>query len=121
MKFSGKMCFEIILKVTKNEGFTLSLEDTFFRKPHGGRVNLTPPGILGLTGDRLQLYSDSSTVFSCEFCGIFKNTFFTEQLWTTGSENIYMTTFEKNMVLIKLIYREKMERGCRLFGYHDPK
>ena len=36
MKFSGKMCFEIILKVTKNQGFTLSLEDTFFKKPQGG-------------------------------------------------------------------------------------
>ena len=39
MKFSGKMCFEIILKVTKNQGFTLSLADTFFEKPQGG-VNL---------------------------------------------------------------------------------
>ena len=36
MKFSGKMCFKIILKVTKNQGFTLSLEDTFFGKPQGG-------------------------------------------------------------------------------------
>ena len=36
MKFSGKMCFEIILKVTKNQGFTLTLEDTFFEKPQGG-------------------------------------------------------------------------------------
>ena len=26
----------IILKVTKNQGFTLSLEDTSFEKPHGG-------------------------------------------------------------------------------------
>ena len=33
MKFSGKMCLKIILKVTKNQGFTLSLEDTFFEKP----------------------------------------------------------------------------------------
>ena len=24
-------------------------------------------------------------VFSCEFCEIFKNTFFTEHLWTTAS------------------------------------
>ena len=54
MKFSGKMCFKIILKVTKNQGFTFSLEDTFFEKPQGQRwerVNLTPlpfPGILGL-------------------------------------------------------------------------
>ena len=25
-------------------------------------------------------------MFSCEFCEISKNTFFTEQLWTSGSE-----------------------------------
>ena len=25
-------------------------------------------------------------MFSCEFCEIFKNTFFTEHLWTTASE-----------------------------------
>ena len=55
MKFSGKMCFKIILKVTKNQGFTLSLEDTFFEKPQRerGRVKLTPPVVLGL---RLQCY-----------------------------------------------------------------
>ena len=41
MKFSGKMYLKITLKVTKNEGFTLSLEDTFFEKPQGG-VKLTP-------------------------------------------------------------------------------
>ena len=32
MKFSGKICLKIILKVTKNQGFTLSLEDTFIEK-----------------------------------------------------------------------------------------
>ena len=37
MKFPEKMYFKIILKVTKNQGFTLSLEDTFFEKPLGGR------------------------------------------------------------------------------------
>ena len=42
MKFSGEMCFKIILKVTKSQGFTLSLEDTFFKKPQEG-VKLTPP------------------------------------------------------------------------------
>ena len=40
MNFSGKMCFKIILKVSKNQGFTLSLEDTIFEKPQG-LVNLT--------------------------------------------------------------------------------
>ena len=41
MKFSGKMCLMIILKVTKNQGFTLSLEDTVFEKPQGV-LKLTP-------------------------------------------------------------------------------
>ena len=38
MKFSGNMCLDIILKVTKNQGFTFSLEDTFFENPHGERL-----------------------------------------------------------------------------------
>ena len=47
MEFSGKMCLNMILKVTKNQGFLLSLEDTLFGKPQG--VNLPPsPSILGL-------------------------------------------------------------------------
>ena len=33
MTFSGNMCLMIILKVTKTQGFTLSLEDTLFEKP----------------------------------------------------------------------------------------
>ena len=37
MKFSGKMCPMITLKFTISESFTLSLEDTFFEKPQGGR------------------------------------------------------------------------------------
>ena len=50
MKFSGKMCFKIILKVTKNQGFTLSVEDTFFEKPQdgGGKLTLPLPAVLGL-------------------------------------------------------------------------
>ena len=47
MKFSGKMCLMIILKVTKNQGFTLCLEDTIFKKPQGGS-NWPPPAVLGL-------------------------------------------------------------------------
>ena len=33
MKFLGKMYLMIILKVTKSQGFSLSLEDTLFEKP----------------------------------------------------------------------------------------
>ena len=40
----------MILKVTKNQGFTVSLEDIFFRKLHRGRVNLTPPSSLVALG-----------------------------------------------------------------------
>ena len=45
ISISGKMWFMIMLKVTKNQGFTLSLEDTFLKKPQGGGeggVKLTP-------------------------------------------------------------------------------
>ena len=41
MKFSEKMCLKIILKVTKNQIFTLSVEDTFFKKSQGGQID--PP------------------------------------------------------------------------------
>ena len=41
MRFSGKMSFMIILKFTKNQGFHLSLEDTFLEKPQGN-IKLTP-------------------------------------------------------------------------------
>ena len=43
MKLSGKICIMIILKVTKNLGFTLSLDDTFFENP----------AVLGLSIDKL--------------------------------------------------------------------
>ena len=43
MKFSGKMCFKIILKVTKNQGSTLSIEDTFFEKPQRDQLDPPPP------------------------------------------------------------------------------
>ena len=33
IKFSGKMWLIIILKLTKKQGFTFHLEDTFFEKP----------------------------------------------------------------------------------------
>ena len=40
----------VILKVAKNQGFTLSLEDTLLEKPQtGGGVELTPQTFLGLS------------------------------------------------------------------------
>ena len=43
MKFSGKMWLMIILKFTKNQRFTISVEDAFFGKPQwwlGGILGL---------------------------------------------------------------------------------
>ena len=55
MKFSGKVCFKKILKVTKHQCFTLSLTEIFFEKLKGW-VNLTQPsGILQLkNSDKLK-------------------------------------------------------------------
>ena len=47
MKFSGKMWL-MIIKVTKKHSFTLSLKDTFFKKPQGGQIDPTLV-VLGLT------------------------------------------------------------------------
>ena len=47
MKFSGNVWLMIILKDTKNQGFTLSLEDTFFKKSQGGQI-YSSPAVLGL-------------------------------------------------------------------------
>ena len=42
MRFAGKMCLMIILKVTKNQGFPLYLENTFFEKLRRGGIKLIP-------------------------------------------------------------------------------
>ena len=39
MKFSEMMYFKMTLKVTKNQGCTLSLKDTIFEKPQGGQID----------------------------------------------------------------------------------
>ena len=63
MKFSGNLCLMIILEVTKNQGFIISLEDTFFEKPQGGRgvSNCPPPlsplAILGLSSVSCEIVS----------------------------------------------------------------
>ena len=59
MNFSEKMCLMIILKVTKNRGFILSLEDTPFEKPQeGGQIDPLlhppfPPAVLGFRVKRV--------------------------------------------------------------------
>ena len=74
----------IILQVTKYQGFTLSLEDTFledryiFRKPQGWRVKLTPPlplspAVLGLNNRKtLGLASITVTVLKDKIDGLIR-------------------------------------------------
>ena len=50
MKFTGKMCFKIILKFTTNQGSTLSIEDTFFKKPQEGQFDPPSPPLPGRLG-----------------------------------------------------------------------
>ena len=50
MKFSGKMLLLKILKVTKNRGFTLCLEDTYFEKPQGGSIRRPLPSRFRVKG-----------------------------------------------------------------------
>ena len=54
MKFSGKMGLMIILKVSKNEGFTLFLDDTFFEKPQGVPNWLLSRFRVNITGNKAQ-------------------------------------------------------------------
>ena len=48
MKFSGKMYLMEILKVRKNQGYILSVDDTISEKPQG-ESNWAPPAFLELT------------------------------------------------------------------------
>ena len=86
MEFSGKMCLMIILQVTKYQGFTLSLEDTFledryiFRKPPGWGFKFPPPpplplspAVLGLNNRKtLGLASITVTVLKDKIDGLIR-------------------------------------------------
>ena len=52
-------------------------QSLFFNKVAGGACNFIKKETL-------------AQVFSCEFCEISKNTFFTEHLWATASENSFV-------------------------------
>ena len=71
MKFSGKMrLIIIILKATKNQSLTSSLEDTFLEKPRKEVVSnwLPLPAFSGLSSN---VYGDATDF---EICGFYKRT-----------------------------------------------
>ena len=72
MKFSERMYPKIILKFAKNEGFTLSVEDTLFQKPQagkGGQIDPHPPAVLGLISLRYmkRLFYNNSLFISISY------------------------------------------------------
>ena len=70
MKISGKMWLLIISKVSKKQGFTLSLEDTFL-EIHRGVVELTPPlSLIKINPDIQSLKIISIAAWLCWFFNI---------------------------------------------------
>ena len=69
------------------KGVTLAIFKAYGKTPYFKDFSNTetPTGAL-------QLYKKETLtqLFSCEFCKIFKNTFFTEHLWATVSANKYL-------------------------------
>ena len=69
MKISGKTSLNIILKVTKKQGFTLSLGDTFSKKPQdggeGGEGVQLPPSPSAILELKLspRAMADTATLF----------------------------------------------------------
>ena len=49
------MCFKMILKATKNQGFTLSLEDAYFEKPMASTIMFSKPVVTPVTAAVLLL------------------------------------------------------------------
>ena len=57
MKLSEKMWLMIILKFTKNQEFTLSLEDTFLEKPPGVQTVARPYSSLLTVKQEILIFS----------------------------------------------------------------
>ena len=49
--------------------------------------------------------AEAATVFFCEFCKIFKNTFFTEHLWVTASVSSMLSSEDKTYFDITISFR----------------
>ena len=67
----------IILKVTKNQGVTLSLEDTVFEKLQGvGQIDPPPPPpFLAILGLRISLVTMTKSIGTCCFSTFIKEIF----------------------------------------------
>ena len=81
----------IILKVTKQQGFTLSLEDKFLKKPQGGQIDF-PLSCLRV--------NESSSSIDKEYISAVRNTCF----WNDNANNFFLyrrLEEEKNIIQSK--------------------
>ena len=90
MKFSGKVFLTIILKVAKNQGFSVSLQNAVISEKTTWWVKLNPI-FFRVKKDGVQFDPSWNLflaellmpkMFSCEFWEIFKNTYFVKYLWS---------------------------------------
>ena len=107
--FSGKLCFKIILKITKSQGSTLSIENTFFKKPQG-RINLTPspPSLRQIRVNQERSSSDSLKIYFC---------FLHFQWWFKFLEREFI--WLKKVSFIKKIRISKVKRFLK--SNHDSR
>ena len=117
MKFSRKIYLKIILKVTKNRGFSLYLEDTLFEKPRGGegRSQIDP-----ISGFRVKALSHFIVVVSYGtlmnvLLKILQNLPSMQkilfQLFPEGAQNIYRLQKSVGTSPLKLLQRKNMTSG----------
>ena len=113
MKLSGKTSLMIILKVTKSQGFTISLSDTFFKKPQGAESNWPPPpqAVLRLKIKKYQITKDfwgkknMKSYFNC-FYTTEQALYTNENLKTFKHRNQYKQLGNKNKNKIRFKRRK---------------
>ena len=104
---SGVLCKKVFLEISQN-----SQEKTC------ARVSF----LIKLQACNLIKKATLAQVFSCEFCEISKNTFFTEPLWTTASFSIIILSTKKcyssflkiGFVFQKICFKVK---GSKIFKF----
>ena len=120
MKFSRKIYLKIILKVTKNQGFSLYLEDTLFEKPRGGGGGGGGGQIAPNSGFRVKALSHFIVVVSYGtlmnvLLKILQNLPSMQkilfQLFPEGAQNIYRLQKSVGTSPLKLLQRKNMTSG----------
>ena len=102
----GVLCKKVLLEISQNSQENTSARVSFLIKLQTSASNFIKKETL-------------AEVLSCEFCEIFKNTFFTEHLWTTASTLALRARdciFTRCMQRAKLILGSKYQLQITIFS-----